>query len=253
MPCSGHVGQVRSAMAYSFSGAKTFEACVFRRAQAVRAVVHGYRLHTVSDTLHFPVAALRTWVHRCEQEGIAGPLRCAALARLRLPQLLQQLPQTAQFVTGACIGSVRSIQERLPFRLGAHRRRRRGLHRGARRFCAEHPRQRTLQRLLHGNAIPQPDNHALQLWELPLLGGNVEWLHIHQRALDGDDEEIPADHLGAPLVPQRELLGDEQILFTVPCFAETQPVFPHRRIARETGVLLARPSCVLCASHTLRL
>src|SRR6266571_3695619 len=50
---------------------QTKEARVFRRAQAVRDVVKGHRLHTVSDTLHFPYSALRTWVHRFAHHG--GP------------------------------------------------------------------------------------------------------------------------------------------------------------------------------------
>ena len=45
-----------------------------------------------------------------------------------------------------------------------------------------------------------------------MFGGDVEWLHIHEGALDGDDEEVPPDHLGAPLVPEGELLGDERVL-----------------------------------------
>jgi transposase len=49
---------------------QTKEARVFRRAQAVREVVQGPRLHTVSDTLHFPYAALRTWVHRFAHHGV---------------------------------------------------------------------------------------------------------------------------------------------------------------------------------------
>src|SRR3954452_11135750 len=51
---------------------QTKEARVFRRAQAVRAVVQGHRLQTVSDTLHFPYAALRTWVHRFAHQGVQG-------------------------------------------------------------------------------------------------------------------------------------------------------------------------------------
>ncbi len=51
---------------------QTKEARVFRRAQAVRDVVKGHRLQTVSDTLHFTYSALRKWVHRFDQEGIAG-------------------------------------------------------------------------------------------------------------------------------------------------------------------------------------
>ena len=48
------------------------EARLFRRAQAVREVVTGQRLQTVSDTLHFPYAALRKWVHRLASHGVQG-------------------------------------------------------------------------------------------------------------------------------------------------------------------------------------
>jgi transposase len=49
---------------------QTKEARVFRRAQAVRDVVKGQRLQTVSDTLHFTYSALRTWVHRFAHHGV---------------------------------------------------------------------------------------------------------------------------------------------------------------------------------------
>ena len=48
------------------------EARVFRRAQAVRDVVTGQRLQTVSDTRHFTYSALRKWVHRFATEGTRG-------------------------------------------------------------------------------------------------------------------------------------------------------------------------------------
>src|SRR2546421_6152305 len=51
---------------------KTKEARVFRRAQAVRDVVQGQRLQTVSDTLHFTYSALRKWVHRFAAQGPQG-------------------------------------------------------------------------------------------------------------------------------------------------------------------------------------
>lgn len=51
---------------------QTKAARVFRRAQAVREVVKGHRLQTVSDTLHFPYAALRQWVHRFASQGVQG-------------------------------------------------------------------------------------------------------------------------------------------------------------------------------------
>ena len=51
---------------------QTKEARVFRRAQAVRDVVTGHRLQTVSETLHLTYAALRKWVHRFATEGTRG-------------------------------------------------------------------------------------------------------------------------------------------------------------------------------------
>jgi len=51
---------------------QTKEARVFRRAQAVRDVVTGQRLQTVSDTLQLTYAALRKWGHRLAHQGTRG-------------------------------------------------------------------------------------------------------------------------------------------------------------------------------------
>jgi transposase len=51
---------------------QTKEARVFRRAQAVREVVQGHRLQTVSDSLHFTYSALRKWVYRFAHQGVQG-------------------------------------------------------------------------------------------------------------------------------------------------------------------------------------
>src|SRR6266446_9925348 len=51
---------------------QTKEARVFRRAQAVRHVVKGQRLQTVSDALAFTYAALRKWVYRFANQGVQG-------------------------------------------------------------------------------------------------------------------------------------------------------------------------------------
>jgi transposase len=50
----------------------TKEARVFRRAQAVRHVVKGQRLQTVSDTLQLTYSALRKWVYRFASQGTQG-------------------------------------------------------------------------------------------------------------------------------------------------------------------------------------
>jgi transposase len=51
---------------------QTKEARIFRRAQAVREVVQGHRLQTVSDSLQFTYSALRKWVHRFANQGVQG-------------------------------------------------------------------------------------------------------------------------------------------------------------------------------------
>jgi Winged helix-turn helix len=51
---------------------QTKEARIFRRAQAMRAVVQGHRLQTVSDSLRFTYSALRKWVHRFANQGVQG-------------------------------------------------------------------------------------------------------------------------------------------------------------------------------------
>lgn len=51
---------------------QTKEARVFRRAQAVRNVVKGQRLQTVSDALQFTYSALRKWVDRFASQGTQG-------------------------------------------------------------------------------------------------------------------------------------------------------------------------------------
>src|SRR4029453_2491424 len=51
---------------------QTREARVFRRAQAVREVVKGQRLQTVSDPLSFTYSALRKWVYRFASQGVQG-------------------------------------------------------------------------------------------------------------------------------------------------------------------------------------
>ncbi len=51
---------------------QTKEARVFRRAQAVRNVVQGQRLQTVSDALQFTYSALRKWVYRFASQGTPG-------------------------------------------------------------------------------------------------------------------------------------------------------------------------------------
>src|SRR2546422_130447 len=60
---------------------QTKEARVFRRAQAVRAVVAGHHISSVSATFHLANSALRTWVQRLAQEGPQGLLDRARSGR----------------------------------------------------------------------------------------------------------------------------------------------------------------------------
>ena len=53
---------------------QTKEARVFRRAQAVRAVVAGHHISTVSATFHLANSALRKWVQRFANQGPQGLL-----------------------------------------------------------------------------------------------------------------------------------------------------------------------------------
>ena len=66
---------------------QTQEARVFRRAQAVREVVAGHHVHTVSATFHVAHSALRKWVQRLAQEG---------------PQGLLDRPRSGRPPTGTC-------------------------------------------------------------------------------------------------------------------------------------------------------
>jgi transposase len=67
------------------------EARVFRRAQAVRAVVAGHHISTVSATFHVANSALRKWGQRFAQEGPQGVLERARSGRP--PQITCELEQ----------------------------------------------------------------------------------------------------------------------------------------------------------------
>src|SRR5262244_4636054 len=80
---------------------QTKEARVFRRAQAVREVVQGHRLQTVSDALHFTYSALRKWVYRFANQGVHGlvdrprsgrPLKVTYALEQHLNRLIDQDP-----------------------------------------------------------------------------------------------------------------------------------------------------------------
>ena len=92
---------------------KPKEARTVRRAPAVRAVVTGQRLPTVSDTLHFTSSALRKWGYRCAHQGVRGlvdrprsgrpPKVTGALERSRNPLVAQDpLEHGAIHAQGRC-------------------------------------------------------------------------------------------------------------------------------------------------------
>jgi transposase len=80
---------------------QTKEARVFRRAQAVREVVNGTRLQTVSDTLAFTYSALSKWGHRFAHAGAHGlvdrprsgrPPKVTCALEMHLHRLGEQAP-----------------------------------------------------------------------------------------------------------------------------------------------------------------
>ena len=107
---------------------QTKEARVFRRAQAVREVVKGQRLQTVSDTLHLTYSALRKWVHRFARHGVQSkaltpsPLLPPLLTDLFFPSLgLDWTPNfsrirlyTAPWVVPAVLQSARKCAPTRP-------------------------------------------------------------------------------------------------------------------------------------------
>jgi uncharacterized membrane protein len=117
--------------------------------------------------------------------------------------------RSLELIGGTCEGGGRGIQQGLHRILTRRGGTRRHLVPRRRRRSPEHPSHRALERLVHGDPVPEADDHPLELRELPLLGGDVERFDIHKGALDRDDQEVPPDHLGASLVPESELLGDE--------------------------------------------
>jgi transposase len=78
----------------------------FRRAPAVRDVVQGPRLHTVSDTRHFTSSALRKWVYRFAHQGTPGLVD-------RPP------PGRPRTVTGALAPSLKRLVAQAPLEQGA--------------------------------------------------------------------------------------------------------------------------------------
>ena len=64
----------------------------------------------------------------------------------------------------------------------------------------------------HRNAVFVGHNHPGEDREAVLLGLQVERLHVQQRLLDGNHQQISLDRPGALAIPQRDLLGNHRIL-----------------------------------------
>src|SRR5215212_9914189 len=80
---------------------QTKEARVFRRAQAVHAVVAGQHISTVSATFHVANSALRKWVQRFANQGPQGlldrprsgrPPKVTGALEMHLNRLVEQAP-----------------------------------------------------------------------------------------------------------------------------------------------------------------
>jgi transposase len=80
---------------------QTKEARVFRRVQAVQAVVAGMPITTVAATFRFADSALRTWVQRFAAQGALGfrdrprsgrPANVTSEVTTRLSELIKQDP-----------------------------------------------------------------------------------------------------------------------------------------------------------------
>ena len=65
---------------------------------------------------------------------------------------------------------------------------------------------------LHDHLVARSHDHPGQLGDGALLGLQVERLEVHDRVLDGDHQQVAADHLAAGLVPQRELRRDQRVV-----------------------------------------
>src|SRR4030095_2817913 len=80
---------------------QTKEARIFRRAQAVRDVVQGQRLQTVSDTLHLTYSALRKWVYRFASQGTQRLVDRPRKVTCELEQYLNRLVDQDPLEQGA--------------------------------------------------------------------------------------------------------------------------------------------------------
>ena len=104
---------------------QTKEARVFRRAQAVREVVKGQRLQTVSDTLSFTYSALRKRVHRFAHQSPPGlvdrprsgrPPKVTCALEQHLQRLIDQDPfSMAPSIPNGVAASWPRISSRLGF------------------------------------------------------------------------------------------------------------------------------------------
>ena len=86
---------------------QTKEARVFRRAQAVHAVVAGQHVSAVSATFHLANSALRKWVQRFAQEGLQG--------LLDRPRSVDRPKSRARWNSTSIAWSIKTPSSRAPF------------------------------------------------------------------------------------------------------------------------------------------
>src|SRR5688572_22496012 len=147
-----------------------------------------------------------------------GPIRRPVVGTLRRASPLEVLVRAAGEVVRRRAGRHRGSRRRIGgARRGCHAWRsgtRCGGQRPARR-CArvtEQHAQRRVERLGHRDLALLRHHHALELGDAAALGAQIERLHVDQRSLDRDHEQLAAQHFRAALVPQRDLARDLGVL-----------------------------------------
>src|SRR3989449_5553785 len=146
----------------------------------------------------FPYTTLfRSLAQLGQRFAVAGPVAAA----LRRDGALVQLGRPAGEIRGGPVSGTGGAARRRSSRGGL-----------ARAAPPEQPRQPGLERLLHDHLVLVGYDDPLHLPDAPALGPQVERLHVDERLLDRDDQQVAADHLGAALVPQRNLARDLGVL-----------------------------------------
>ena len=121
-----------------------------------------------------------------------------------------------------------------------HRQAARGLQHGG-GAVAEHGIQSLGQGVLIGDAAVVVDDDPFDLGDGGIGGFQIDGLHVHQAALDEDDEHVAPGVFGAGGVPQGEVLGDLGVLVDQGLHlggAVDDPVLGHL-VQHQVAVILA--------------